>query len=146
MTERGRYKKTIAHAEQIWDLLASAEQGMSTRELTKQTGLSADQVRNGLTYLKEVLQGHRIQPLAYDPRAQRYLLTQMEREETEYIHWSLRRLATALEHLQPNLAAADEKWEYNRHFRRLRRNIDRLADDVTDVLQDVEPLLDEVIA
>lgn len=135
------YRKTLRHADKVWELLTDAgDEGLSRWEIVEESGLTFGQVGRALNYIKDIFQDDRVQPLAYSPQTYHYVLTQLEVEETAYVRWSLKRLESMVRRLEPNIEAAHKKFD-SLHFKHLTRNIQRVGEDLTAVLEDVDTLL-----
>lgn len=131
------YHKTIARAEELWDLLAGAgDEGLTKAEMLQQMGVTAPQWQSAVDYLKDVFQTAEEQPLCYDPSTYKYTLTQDVREETDYVQWTARGLLSRMQRFENHLHAAEAKFPDDRRIKRVRRHADMIAEDLDDLMHD----------
>jgi hypothetical protein len=137
MTRPRQSKEKSAIA--VWMALEEArDHGLSLLELIDTTGLTRSQVSTGLEEINRVRQLDRQQPIMVNTDGWRYVLPEFYEE---LLPWTRNRLMDALTRLKTErvrFEAAVGKWP-SEVGRLIPRQIDRLIEDLTDVMEHVGP-------
>jgi hypothetical protein len=132
---RAPYTKVDDAALLVWQALIDAgAAGLDMDGLEAETGLKRPQIRKGIRRLKEVLQVPNKQPIACSIPGYRYVLTEDWPEERDYITTRLKDLMTRLVGIEPTIEAAALKWGRRGTRRTLARQVVRIREDVSDLL------------
>lgn len=130
------YVKVDDAALLVWDELERVgAAGADMAELEAATDLTRVQIRRGIRRLKHVLQIPNRQPIAIIMPGYRYVLTEYWNEERDYILNRLRDLMTRMQGIEPTIEAAALKWGRRGARRTLARQVIRIREDVSDLLE-----------
>lgn len=131
------YQSREDSAIAVWVRLETAQgDGRSMAELVADTGLTRAQVENGLQEINRVKQLANQQPVMIKTEGWRYVLPEFY---DDLLPWTINRLRDALTRLtteRVRFAAAAAKWP-EEVGRLIPRQIDRLIEDLTDLMEHV---------
>jgi hypothetical protein len=133
------YQSKEDSAIAVWVALETARDvGRSMAELIKDTGLTRYQVQTGLGEINRVKQLSKEQPIMVDTSGWRYVLPEFY---DDLLPWTVNRLKDTLTRLHTErvrFQAAAAKWPDD-VGRLIPRQIDRLIEDLSDVMEHVGP-------
>lgn len=132
------YTKAEVSGERVFDTLMDHPEGLTSRQIQKETGLRLSQVSYGVEYIRKILAADQGEPIVYDPVSRRYSLALRERDSVAYVVFRLKTARVQMNRLKTaTVIPSEQKFGKTQTIR-------RLADDMDRVERDLEFLLGEV--
>lgn len=130
------YRPREDTAELIWNaLIAAHPDGMTRQEIKEDCDLTEMQFHYGLNFIRDLLQRRYGQPIAYDPRTYCYSLPETWDGDRPWVLWRGASLLTQVRRVEENISAAADLYGQDvPGLRRIRRDLTRLREDLSDII------------